>query len=338
MKITLLLLLAGCWAVLSSVAAAGKPKLIRVGIIGLDTSHVVAFTKILNNPKNEGELAGFKVVAGFPGGSADIPSSRDRVAGYTKQLKEQFGVEIVDSIDDLLKKVDAVLLESVDGRPHLEQVLPVLKAGKRVFIDKPVAASLADALRIFAAAKEHKTPVFSSSALRFSTGIAGARNNPKIGKVVGCVAYSPCSTDEHHPDLFWYGVHGVETLYTIMGTGCKTVTRSHAKDTDVVTGAWGDGRIATFRGIRGGKAEFGALVFGSESVASAGGFTGYEPLVKEIAKFFRTGEVPVTAEETIEMFAFMEAADESKRLNGAPVSIDSVMQKARAAISKTKQP
>src|SRR5439155_20156913 len=108
-----------------------------------------------NTPQFRPELAGIRVVAAYPGGSQDIPSSRDRLEGYTKTLREEYKVEIVSSIKELLDKVDVVLLESVDGRPHLEQVRPVLEARKPVFIDKPVAGSLADAIQIFELAKKH---------------------------------------------------------------------------------------------------------------------------------------------------------------------------------------
>jgi predicted dehydrogenase len=307
--------------------AAGQP--LKAGIIGLDTSHVGAFTKLLNDPNAKGVLATVKVVAAFPGGSPDLPESRDRVEGFTKELRDKYGVEIVSSIDDLLKKVDVVLLESVDGRPHLDQVKPVFLAHKPVFIDKPVAGTLADAIQIYELAKEHKVPCFSSSSLRFSPGILAMRNNPKVGDVVGCDAYGPAPLEKHHPDLFWYGIHGVETLYTIMGPGCQSVTRTHTSGTDVVSGAWKDGRIGTFRGIRAGKQDYGATVFGQKGIAPSGGYGGYEPLVVEICKFFKTGEPPVSAEETIEIFAFMEAADESKRQGGVPVSLESVMAKAR---------
>ncbi|MCI0376301.1 MAG: Gfo/Idh/MocA family oxidoreductase [Gemmataceae bacterium] len=324
-------------ALLIPLAPAGEKKVLRAGIIGLDTSHVVAFTRILNNPKNEGDLAGVRVVAAFPGGSNDIPESYKRVEGFTKELRDKQGIEIVGSIDELLTKVDVVLLESVDGRPHLEQVIPVLKAGKIVFIDKPIAGSLADALMIFELSKKYKVPVFSSSSLRFYPGIASAKNNDKIGDVLGCLAYGPCSLEKHHPDLFWYGVHGVETLFTIMGPGCQSVVRTHTADTDVATGTWKDGRIGTFRGIRKGPSGYGGVVFGSKGIQpidSKGG--GYEPLVKEIAKFFKTGQPPVSAEETIEMFAFMEAADESKRQGGAPVMLETVLNKAREINAKRK--
>jgi hypothetical protein len=324
------LALAGGLALAQPLFAADGDKPLRAGIIGLDTSHVVAFTKLLNDPKNEGgDLAGVKVVAAYPAGSPDIPSSKDRLEGFTKTLREQHQVEIVESIDDLLKKVDVVLLESVDGRPHLEQAKPVLKARKPVFIDKPVAGSLADALQIYELAKQTMTPCFSSSSLRFAPGVQEVRNSPKVGEIFGCDAYGPSPTEPHHPDLFWYGIHGVETLFTIMGTGCESVTRTSTRDADLVVGVWKGGRLGTFRGIRAGKSDYGATVFGKNSVAQAGGYGGYAPLVKEIVKFFKTGKPPVSAEETLEIFAFMEAADESKRKGGVPVTTDSVLAKAR---------
>jgi hypothetical protein len=157
------------------------------------------------------------------------------------------------------------------------------------------------------------------------------KDDQRLGGVVGCMVYSPCKLEEHHPDLFWYGVHGVEMLYTIMGTGCREVTRVYTDGCDVVTGVWNDNRVATYRGIRDGKSDYGAVVFGKEGIAPSGSYAGYEPLVVEIAKFFRTLKPPVSAAETIEMFAFMESADESKRQGGKPVTIESVMAKAKAA-------
>lgn len=319
---------------LFSSSSAEVPKTVRVGIIGLDTSHVVAFTSVLNKPDNEGDLAGVKVVAAYPGGSGDLPASRDRIEGFTQELREKYGVEIVDSIDDLLGRVDAVLLESVDGRPHLQQARPVLAAKKPLFIDKPVAASLADATEIFRLSQASKTPCFSSSSLRFSPGIQGMRGNAQVGEVLGCDAYSPCSLEEHHPDLFWYGIHGVESLFTIMGTGCVSVSRTQTKDAELVTGVWADGRVGTYRGIRAGKSDYGAIVFGTAGIAPSGGYGGYQPLLIEIARFFKTGKPPVSAEETLEIVAFMEAADESKRQNGAAVTLESVRTKARRASNR----
>lgn len=304
-------------------------RVIRVGIIGLDTSHAVAFTEILNAKNNTADLADVRVVAGFPGGSPDVPYSRDRVEGYTAKLRDM-GVEIVPSIEELLGRVDAVLLESVDGRPHLEQVRPVIAARKPVFVDKPFAGSLRDCCVIARLAADAQVPIFSSSSLRFSSGFQAARRGESAaGAVRGCHAYSPCSLEPHHPDLFWYGIHGVEVLYTVMGPGCASVTRTNSAGADVVVGLWNDGRIGVFRGIRDGKASYGALVFGTKEVASAGNYEGYKPLVVEIAKFFKSGKPPVAMEETLELYAFMEAADESKRQGGKPVSVAEVLTKAQ---------
>ena len=201
----------------------------------------MAFTKVMNDPNAKGPLADVKVVAAYPGGSDDVESSYKRVDGFTKTLKEQMGVEIVDSVEALIPKVDAVLLESVDGRPHLKQAVPVIKAGKPLFIDKPVAGSLADAIAIFRLAKQYNCPVFSSSSLRFGEGVIKFRTEKPVGDVLGCVAWSPCSYEPHHPDLYWYGVHGVETLFTVMGTGCQSVSRTQSDSADVVTGLWKGG-------------------------------------------------------------------------------------------------
>jgi hypothetical protein len=312
----------------SAADASADAKPLRAGIIGLDTSHVSAFTKLLNDPNAPPDLQGVRVVAAFPGGSPDVESSRTRLEGFTNDLRKA-GVEIVDSIPSLLSKVDVVLLESVDGRPHLDQARPVIKAGKPLFIDKPLAGSLADAIAIAELAKKHEVPWFSSSSLRFGQHLTVIRENEKLGAILGCETYGPCSLEEHHPDLFWYGVHGVELLYTIMGTGCESVSRTQTKDTELVVGTWKEGRIGTFRGIRAGSAPYGALVFGKNSVARSEGSGGYAPLVAEIVKFFKTRKAPVSAEETIELFAFMEAADESKRQGGAPVKLEAVLAKAR---------
>lgn len=318
---------------LASAAHAQDAKPIKVGIIGLDTSHVSAFTKAMNDKNATGDLAAVEVVAAYPGSSPDIPASHDRVEGYTKELRDA-GVEIVGSIDELLPKLDAVMLESVDGRPHLQQAIPVIKAGKPLFIDKPVAGSLADAVAIYKLAEEHKVPCFSSSSLRFSPGILGMRHDDRVGDVLGCDAFGPCALEEHHPDLFWYGIHGMEILCTIMGTGCESVSRTQTPDGELVVGVWKGGRIGTFRGIRAGKTDYGALVFGSKAIVPSGSYAGYQPLVVEIAKFFKSGQPPVSAAETLEIYAMMEAADESKRQGGKPVTLQSVMERAQTAASR----
>ncbi|CAL1517693.1 Gfo/Idh/MocA family oxidoreductase [Chitinophaga sp. MM2321] len=313
---------------LYGMASPGKQAIIRIGIIGLDTSHAPAFTKGFNSSTPVAGLEGMRVVAAFPQSSPDIEGNKKRMPEFVEQVKAM-GVEIVDSIAALLEKVDVVLVESNDGRPHLAQALPALKAGKKVFIDKPLAASLADGMAIFAAAAKYNAPVFSASSLRYMDGAQQIAQDGVIGKVIGADAYSPASLEVTHPDLFWYGIHGVETLYTVMGTGCKSVTRFHTTDTDVAVGMWEDDRIGTFRGTRSGKYDFGARVFGEKGNMTLGPFKGYESLLLQIATFFRTGVSPVKPEETLEILAFMEAADESKRKGGAPVLLADIYKKAR---------
>ena len=301
----------------------------RVGIIGLDTSHSIAFAKTLNADVPKEGLAGMRVTVAYPWGSRDIESSTSRIPAYTEEVKK-LGVKIVDSIPALLAEVDYVLLETNDGRPHLEQALEVMRAGKPVFIDKPVAGSLEDAVCIYEAAQHYKVPVFSSSSLRFMEDAQKARNG-SCGKILGCDTFSPCSLEPTHPDLFWYGIHGIEILFTVMGPGCQSVNRSSTADADVVMGTWEGGRVGTFRGMRSGKSGYGGNVFGADKFMSLGNFQGYDPLLVAIGKFFATGEPPVSATETLEIYAFMEAADESKRQGGATISVPATLEKARQA-------
>ena len=310
---------------LATVAAA--PAQTRVGMIGLDTSHSTAFTQLLNDSAAAPDLAGFRVVAAYPYGSRTIQSSASRIPGYTAEVEKR-GVRIVGSIPELLAQVDVVLLETNDGRLHLEQALEVIRAGKPLFIDKPIAASLEDAVAIFDAARHYGVPVFSSSSLRYAAGAQRARSGA-IGRVLGADAFSPATLEPTHPDLYWYGVHGVELLFTAMGTGVESVLRVASDSTDVVVGRWADGRLGTFRGTRVGRSEYGGTAFGTSAIIPLGPYDGYRPLLVEIVRFFRTRVPPVSAEETLEIFAFMSAADESERLGGAPVRVADVLERAR---------
>ena len=310
-----------------SAPAAQAADGLRVGMIGLDTSHVPAFAKVINDPDATGDLAKMRVVAGYPGGT-DLPASRDRVERFTDALRQQ-QIEIVDTIPALLQKVDVVLLESVDGRIHLDEATQVIRAGKPLFIDKPLAGSLVDAIVIMELARRHQVPCFSASSVRFNPGIQELRNNEGVGEIVGAATWGPCSYQTGIPDMFFYGIHGIEGLFALMQPGCVSVTRSSTPGTDVVTGVWKDGRIGTYRGLRQGKAEFGATVFGTEAIVTVDRAAAYEQLCEQIATFFQTHQPPVSPDETIEIFAFMEAADESKRQGGAPVMLQSVLAAAR---------
>lgn len=291
---------------------------LRAGIIGTDTSHVPAFTATFqSHPEWR-----IKVVAAFKGGSPDLPISASRVEGFAATIHEKYGVEIVDSIDALLAKVDVVLLESVDGRPHLAQVTPVLRAGKRVFVDKPLAASLDDARAIVRMSKETGTPFFSASSYRFHPDIPRLRENPGVGKVTRIQASSPFNVLEHHPDLYYYGIHGVEALYAVMGEGCVSVSRKIDGAADVTTGKWRDGRIGVYHGLGKGTEKLPMIrIWGDKGTTDSSSSEGYDTLAIAIAQFFQTGRPPVDAAETVEIFEFMSAAQLSKERGGADVSL-----------------
>ncbi|MEM9588667.1 MAG: Gfo/Idh/MocA family oxidoreductase, partial [Planctomycetota bacterium] len=248
---------------------------LRVGVIGLDTSHSIAFTKALNARPADPRMLGCRVVAAYPYGSRTIESSSSRIPTYTQQMKEM-GIEIVDSIDSLLDQVDRVLLETNDGQLHLDQALQVFRTGKPVFIDKPAGSRLAEVVAIYRAAKHYDVPMFSSSSLRFSDGPQEIRSG-KVGNVLGCNAYSPASLEPTHTDLFWYGIHGVELLYTCMGTGCQTVSHTSTKAREVTVGIWANDRVGTFHGMRDGKTGYGGTVFGTKAIAQIGRYDGYKP-------------------------------------------------------------
>ncbi len=298
---------------------------VKIGIIGLDTSHSTAFTKFLNGEDKKEEFKDFRIVAAYPYGSKTIKSSFDRIPGYTKQV-EELGVEIVPSIAELLKKVDCVLLETNDGNLHLEQANEVFKSGKIMFIDKPIGASLAQTIAIFELSKKYNVPIFTSSALRFVKQAQKLRNG-ELGRVIGADCYSPATSEPSHPDFGWYGIHGVETLFTVMGTGCVSVNRMSADSTDVVVGKWADGRIGTFRGIQQGKSGYGGTAFTTSGIVLVGTYEGYESLLSEILNFFRTRVVPVSEKETIEIFTFMEASNESGRKGGKIISMNETYRK-----------
>lgn len=302
---------------IAAVAAGGAD--LRLGIVGTDTSHVIAFTTILNDPGHKDHVPGARVVAAYKGGSPDLASSRDRVDKYAAELQAKFGVEIVSDIPALLGKVDAVLLESVDGRAHLAQFREIARAGKPVFIDKPLASTLQDAREIARLARKYGVPWFSSSALRYSSLLPGLKGEG----VSGALVWGPGPLEPTHQlDLSWYGIHAVEILYALMGTGCEEVTRTFAPDAEMVAGRWKDGRVAAIRLTRpyGG---YGAVAFAGKEVRQSPKdlYTGYRGLVEQIVKFFQSRVPPVPEQETLEMFEFMDAAQRSRESGGAPMKL-----------------
>jgi predicted dehydrogenase len=332
---------------LAATGAAQDTTPLRIGLIGLDTSHVVEFTRILNDPSGPNHVPGARVVAAFKGGSPDVAASATRIDRFTSELQQKWSIPLVDSIEELVKRVDAVMLTSVDGRQHLAQVRPVFAARKRVFIDKPMAGSLKDGLEIARLSRESGTPFFSCSSQRFAPELQALKANPELREILGANTHGPAPIESYVPDLFWYGIHSIEMLYTLMGPGCESVSRAYTTDTDVLVGRWKDGRIGVMRGNRLGPHTYGAVAYGRNTILSFGAprpeapkepreGNAYPALLRAAVEFFRTGKPPVTPDETLEIFAFMEAADLSKARQGAPVRLEEAVAAARGTGSANR--
>jgi predicted dehydrogenase len=306
----------------SQLSPAGVKQGKRIGMLGLDTGHCIAFTQAFNAPDAGDKYRGYKVTAACPKGTELVTEWKDRIPKFTEEVRGQ-GVEIVDSIDALLGRVDVVLITCIDGNKHLELATPVIKAGKPLFIDKPFIASYSDACAIVEAARKYNTPMFSSSSMRYLTGIENVSET--TGKITGVDTYAPAAIEPHHPDLFWYGIHGIEILFAVMGAGCKSVRRIYTPETDIVVGVWDDNRLGTYRGMRNGKNAYGATVFGEKNVIHLNKDEGYGPLLVKIAEFYDTKTAPFPVEQTLEIIAFMEAADESKKQGGAEIDLKTIM-------------
>ena len=307
-------------------SGANAQEVFRLGIIGLDTSHSARFSQLLNDPEsNDPIVQRFEVVAAYPYGTTTIESAAKRIPQYIEEV-QKYGVRVVDSIQEVLDQVDGVFIETNDGRLHLEQAIEVFKSGKKVFIDKPMGATLGETIAIFKMAEKYGVKTFSSSALRFAKRNQELRAG-QYGEVWGCDFYSPHNPEPTHPDFGYYGIHGVEGLYTVMGTGCERVSRIHSDAGDIVSGCWEDGRLGCFRALVGGSYIYGGEAFFKKGKSvPVGAYEGYKPLLDAILTFFDTGELPVTPEETIEIFAFMKASNMSLERGGKYVTIAEAMK------------
>jgi hypothetical protein len=309
--------LAAVFVLLTATSASAAD--LRLGIVGTDTSHVIGFATAFNDTSSPDHVPGARVVAAFRGGSPDIPASRDRIDGFTRQLQEKYGVEIVGTIAELCRRVDGVLLTSNDGRVHLAQAREIIAARKPLFIDKPLASTLDDAREIARLAREANVPWFSTSTLRYAVA------KLRTPDLTGVEVWGPGPLEEHHQlDLSWYAIHEAEMLFTILGTGCEEVTRIESADASVVACRWKDGRIGTMRALR-PYSDYGAVVFRkteknqtSETHTIRSTTAEFD---RDLVKFFTSRIPPVPHEETLELMAFLDAAQRSKESGGKPMRL-----------------
>lgn len=293
--------------------------MLKLGILDFDTSHAVEFTRRLNHIGKETDqfVDGAKVVVGCPGESKLSP---ERIAGFTEQMKKM-EVPLVDKPEDMIGKVDVMLIEAVDGSVHYERAKPFLEAGIPCFVDKPFTCSVDHARKLVDLAAKKKLPLFSSSSLRFAPEVVEYMADAKHSKVLGVVCWGPASlsgVENRNQGLFHYGIHAIEVLYTLMGQGCESVTCTSDKSVDVVTGHWKDGRVATVRGTRSGPGVYGATVFAEKTTQALNIGTKYiyRELLKKIVETYTTGKPPIDIAVTVEIVAFIEAAFKSANNHG----------------------
>lgn len=294
--------------------------ILKIGIVGLDTSHAPAFAKLLNDSKNEFHVPGCQVVKAFPGGSTLFSMSMSRVGQFTEEFR-QMGIEIVDRIEDM-GGLDGYFLESVDGRQHLEQFKLLAEFGKPVFIDKPLACDYAEAKAIVDYAKAKNVPIMTASAIRYAKGIDGVL--PADARVVACDAYGPMDFFEDYRDYFWYGIHSAELLYSFMGRGCQTVQTFSTDLADAVVGIWADGRIGKLTGNRVKAFNFGCTLTTDKGNIAAQVSTEipfYAMLLRKVVPFLQTGVPAIPIEESLEIIAFLEAVSRSRAAGGKPIQI-----------------
>lgn len=306
--------------------ASAQQDVIKIGIIGLDTSHSIAFTKYLNDEESsEPAVLKYQVVVAYPYGTQTIESAASRIPKYTEEI-QNYGVKIAGSIQSVIDQADCIFIETNDGRLHFEQAVEVFKSGKKVYIDKPIGSTLGEAIAIFKMAEKYGTKTFSSSTVRFAEQNQDLRAG-KFGTVKGADVYSPHHPEATHPDFGYYGIHGVEGLFTVMGTGCTEVSRMSSDEGDIVVGKWEDGRLGTFRAIKTGPNVYGGTAITSKKKAvPAGTIDGYKPLVNAILTFFETGILPVSPEETIEIFTFMKASNMSLKAGGKTIKMKDALK------------
>jgi virulence factor len=300
----------------------------RLGIVDFDSSHCVEFTRRFNHVGMDADqiVEGARVTLGCPGTSLMSP---ERVPLFTQQMRA-IGIELVEQPEEMIGRVDAVLVLSVCGAPHLERVSPFLKAGIPAFVDKPMACNLADATAMYLLAQQHNVSLWSSSGMRFATEILDFPKQEKIyGKLSGAMAYGPAKRAPGNPGLLHYGIHAIEILCTLMGPGCQSVTAIHTASTDVVTAIWKDGRLGTVRGLRDGSTAYGFTAFCEHGVIpqAVSARYSYRNLCQNIVQTLQLKVPPVTSLQTLEVIAFALAALQSEQSGGQMMEIEKLLQK-----------
>ncbi|MEA2708381.1 MAG: hypothetical protein QOF78_982 [Phycisphaerales bacterium] len=297
---------------------------LKIGLVGLDTSHVIAFCKCFNKPGDAEHVPGGRITVAYPGGSPDFELSRSRVGKFTEQARDEFGVKIVDAPDAVAEAVDLLFITAVDGRTHLDYIRKTIAARRPTFIDKPLAVKRADAEEIFRLGEQHHVPIMSCSSLRYAQALTEALADDANGAIAGVDVFGPMSIEPTQGGLFWYGIHSVELMNRAMGGGCVEVSATKTEKHDVLAARWKDGRVGAVHGLRGAHNKFGLTIHRAKGVqfvdASGGKRSSYALMLEAIMRSLPHGKSDVDPKETLEIIRIIEAANESRE-TGATVKL-----------------
>ncbi len=277
-----------------------------VAMIGLDTSHTVEFTKLMQHPEH-------KVVDGMRVAKAlRFPSVFQSEEGQDSRQAEleAMGVTMAATIEDAVDGVDAIFLEINDPALHLPYFEKIVGLGKPVFIDKPLAASVAEGRRIQKLAEAAGTPTWSSSSLRFIPSLVEAKQ--KITVPFTAHTFGALGTAAVGSDLVWYGVHAVEMLVASLGVGACGVRALKDKHGVTLLVEYPDDRRGLVECLR-GLYKYGGRLQSKEDLAFFDSSTGspYSSLMGALRDFVIDSLIPVPLAEALEVMVILEAGEQA---------------------------
>ncbi len=284
--------------------------MIKIAVIGLDTSHSVSYPALMQGPKRI--ISGMKVETCFP---FLTPFTTKKTLAERSEKLAALGVKVTENWDEALDGCDAVMLEINDGSFHLEYFKKVAALGKPVFLDKPLAATLADGRAIMRLARKHQTRVWSSSSIPFT---AEFEKVPKeVPEVRLAHMFGPLGIAPAGDSLIWYGVHVVESIQRLMGPGALNVRAIETPYSIAGIISYADDRQALMETVKktgyyGGRAQ-GFLSGGEQKIYSfvCDNSKPKKNFMQAIKSFFQGGPAPVSMASTFEGLAIMAAARKS---------------------------
>jgi hypothetical protein len=290
---------------------------VRVGMLGIENSHSVAYTRLWQGEASpEERVAGARVVACLFQARTDQDADDEKK--FLAQLQEMGVEKVVSKPEDMLGDVDAVAVVSRDGNEHLPLAAPFLKAGLPTFVDKPMATDLKVAREIVALATAGNAPLFSASAVRYApevTEYQGARDD--FGAVRTGTVWCPASRD-----LAFYGIHAVEVMSALWGPGAKWVSAFHSDEKHLAWVGYEDGGVYACQLVRYGYPGFWFTYLGEKKSGATEIHSTYVPICQAMTRMFHDRRTPLDPAISLESVAILEAFGKSR--DGAVVELASL--------------